>query len=242
MYEHVKGVVLRETQYKDADKILSLLTAECGLLTVKARGVQKSKTLNKSACQLLTFSEFQLYERQGYYTVTEAQPIEMFRTIREDVELLALGSYFAQATEVLAQEDLPNPELLSLLLYALHALCAGKAQTLVKAVFELRLAAIAGYAPDTDGCAQCGAEPTRFDVSSGQLLCDGCGGGLKMPLSSGSLAALRHVLTAEIPRLFSFTLGETSIKQLSDLSEAYLLTRLERGFFTLDFYKSLFLT
>ncbi|MBQ7256054.1 MAG: DNA repair protein RecO [Oscillospiraceae bacterium] len=243
MYETVKGIILRETQYKDADKILSLLTAERGLVTVKARGVQRSKSLNKSACQLLTYSEFQLYERQGYYTITEAQPIMMFRQLREDMELLALGSYFAQAAEVLAQEDAPNPELLSLLLHALNALCAQKPQMLVKGAFELRLAAIAGYEPDLSGCASCGEEATRFDITNGELLCANCGGsGLKLPVSPGTLSAMRYILTAEIGRVFSFSLSDGSIKQLSDVSEAYLLMRLERGFFTLDFYKSLFLT
>ncbi len=243
MYETVKGIILRETQYKDADKILSLLTAERGLVTVKARGVQRSKSLNKSACQLLTYSEFQLYERQGYYTITEAQPIMMFRQLREDMELLALGSYFAQAAEVLAQEDAPNPELLSLLLHALNALCAKKPQMLVKGAFELRLAAIAGYEPDLSGCASCGEEATRFDITNGELLCANCGGsGLKLPVSPGTLSAMRYILSAEISRVFSFSLSDGSIKQLSDVSEAYLLMRLERGFFTLDFYKSLFLT
>jgi DNA repair protein RecO (recombination protein O) len=60
-----------------------------------------------------------------------------------------------------------------------------------------------------------------------------------MPLTPGALAALRHIVCGDPKRLFSFRLDETSLKQLSDASEAYLMTQLERGFRTLDFYKSL---
>ncbi|MBQ7566831.1 MAG: DNA repair protein RecO [Oscillospiraceae bacterium] len=246
MYQKVKGIVLRESPYRDYDKILTLLTVENGLMTLKARGVTRSKSLLKSACQILTYSEFTVYERQGFHTITEAQPIAMFAELRTDIERLSLASYFAQAAEVTAQADSPDPELLSLLLHAMHALCSGKPQLLVKAAFELRLASITGYAPDVDGCAVCGStEPDRFHVAAGELRCAKCGsadGGLRMPVSAPTLAALRHVLGCEVGRVFSFSIGDASIKELSDISETYLLTRLERGFFTLDFYKSLLIT
>ena len=56
------------------------------------------------------------------------------------------------------------------------------------------------------------------------------------------LAAMRHIVYSPLKRLFSFRLGEDTLKELSDASETYLLTQLERGFFTLDFYKSLQIT
>ena len=64
-------------------------------------------------------------------------------------------------------------------------------------------------------------------------------GGISMPLSNSALAALRHIIWGDPKRLFSFQLDEMSLRQLGDASEAYLMTRLERGFRTLDFYKAL---
>lgn len=247
MYEKTEGIVLRETEYKDADKLLTVLTREHGKITVKARGVKSGRSRSKAACQLLTYSEFTLLEKQGRYVITEAVPKEMFSELRTDIELLYLASYFAQVTEAVAQEEDASPELLSLLSNALYALAKlNKPQKLVKAVFELRLACIAGFLPDLRGCAVCGnPSPDRFNITQGVLQCASCGNestdGIRMPISPGTLEAMRYIASTDAKRLFSFTLSDTALTELNGLTESYLSMRLERGFFTLDLYKSLFL-
>ena len=137
MYEKTEGIVLREIEYKDADKLLTVLTREHGKITLKARGVRSGRSRSKAACQLLTFSEFTVSEKQGKYVITEATPKEMFPELRADLELLYLASYFAQVTDAVAQEEDASPELLSLLLNALYALAKlKKPQKIIKAVFE----------------------------------------------------------------------------------------------------------
>ena len=246
MYEKTLGIVLRETHYKDKDKILTLLTAEHGKITVKARGVRGSHSKSKAACQLLAYSEFTLYEQQGRFTATETVTKEIFPELRADIELLSLASYFAQVADVVAQENDPAPELLSLLLNSLYALAKlKKPQLLVKAVFELRTACISGFLPDLRGCAVCGkVHPERFNISQGFLQCATCNSeetqGIRMPLTFGTLQAMRYICTCDSRKLFSFQLGEDSVQELAQIAESYLSMRLERGFYTLDFYKSLF--
>ena len=60
-----------------------------------------------------------------------------------------------------------------------------------------------------------------------------------MPVSEGLLEAMRYICLCDPKKMFSFRMGAAAQKQLSDLAEAYLVTQLERGFSTLDFYKSL---
>ena len=247
MFIKVKGLVLRETEYKDSDKILTILTDSEGLLTVRAWGVKRKSSPIKSGCQLLAFSEFTVEERNGFRKVTEAVPLELFSPLRSDIELLSLASYFSQSAEVLAQEDLPDPRLMPLLLYAFHALCKGRRKELVKAAFELRLAVLAGYEPDLNPCSRCGSgESQSFNVTLGTLDCacnpESSFGTLRMPMSQGCHQAMEYIVSCEERKLFSFTLGDQSLKELSGIAETYLLTRLERGFSTLDFYKSLLLT
>lgn len=247
MYEKIEGIILRETEYKDADKLLTVLTREHGKLTLRARGVKSGRSRSKAACQLLTYSEFTVSEKQGKYTITEAVVKEMFPELREDIELLYLASYFAQVTDAVAQEEDAAPELLSLLLNALYALSKlKKPQMLIKAAFELRLACIAGFLPDLRGCAVCGnPNPNRFNVTQGILQCAECRNdatdGIRMPVSEGSLAAMRYIASADPKRLFAFSLSDGALQELNGLTESYLTMRLERGFFTLDLYKSLFL-
>lgn len=246
MFLKTDGLVVRQVNYKDNDQILTVLTKEHGLMTLKARGVRSRSSRLKSACQLLAYSEFTVFENRGFHTIDEANAIQMFPELRTDIELLSLASYFAQVAEVLSQEDMPNPELLSLTLNALYALCRRLCTPeLVKAAFELRAACLGGYTPELSGCAVCGdPEPDRFDVRGGILCCASCsaGEGLRLPVSPGSLAAMRYLVSCDAKRLFAFRLEGRAVKELCDLAETYLQTQLERGFYTLDFYKSLLMS
>ncbi|MBE6984121.1 MAG: DNA repair protein RecO [Ruminococcaceae bacterium] len=245
MYIKTEGIVLRETEYKDNDKLLTVLTKDLGKITVKAVGVKSQRSRLKAACQLLSFSEMTLLEHQGRYTLTEGSTKEMFTQLRNDIELLYLATYFAQVCDAVAQEDDPNPEILSLLLNCLYALTKlKKPQLLVKAVFELRLMCIVGFLPDLRGCLVCGNEQAdRFNITQGVVQCAGCsaGGDIRMPLSAGTLMAMRYLAYCDAKKLFSFALSDGGIQELSDIAESYLSMRLERGFSTLDFYKSLFI-
>lgn len=247
MYEKTEGIVLREIQYKDADKLLTVLTRDLGKITVRIRGIQSGRSRSKASGQLLAFSEFTLLEKQGRYCATETAVKEMFPELRTDLERLSLASYFAQVTETVCQENDPAAELLSLLLNSLFALSRlNRPQLSIKAAFELRLACLIGFLPDLRGCAVCGkTEPDRFNVSQGVLQCASCRAegldGIRLPLSSGVLAAMRYIAACDAKRLFSFSLSPEGLQELSQLTESYLTLRLERSFSTLDFYKSLFL-
>lgn len=172
----------------------------------------------------------------------------LFQGVRDDLDRLALGCYFAEVTEALAVEGIPSPELLSLTLNSLHALdkMPDKPLKLVKTAFEWRAMCLAGYEPLFDGCAVCGATPPeepRFHLREGVLHCARCrgevGDGISLPMNEQALAALEHIAHGDPKRLFSFRLEGEGLKLLSDTGEAYLHTQLERGFRTLDFYKQL---
>ena len=245
MYMTTQGIVLRVTDYNDRDALLTLLTREQGKLTVKARGLRRKNSPLIAPCQLLAYGEFTLFEYRGQYTINEAHSLELFTALRRDLGKLSLGTYFAQAAELISQEDLPNPELQSLVLNCLYALSKlDLPQQQVKAVFELRAACLSGYTPDLFGCHLCGNQsPDRFDISAGQLECQSCRNtdsrGIRMPVTPSVLEAMRYICLCDPRKLFSFQIGKDTMEKLSALTESYLCTQLERGFSTLDFYKSL---
>lgn len=247
MHITTQGLVLRETVYKESDKILTVLTAEGGKRTVKAQGCRKKGSALAAGSQLLVWSDMTLFEYRDYFTLREASTVEEFRGLRGDLEKLALGSYFAEVTEAVADEGIAQPELLSLILNSLYALDRlNKPLPLVKAAFELRLVCAAGYEPLIDACAICGRqepEQPRFHLSQGVLHCAACreevGEGISMPLDEAALAGLRHIVYSPPKRFLSLNPAGESLVKLGNLAEAYLMTQLERGFRTLDFYKSL---
>ena len=245
-YIVTKGIVLRETETKEADKILTLLTQDRGKISVIARGVRRKGCKYAACAQPLVYSEWTLYQKGDWYYANEGITIELFNGLRKDLDAMALGFYFAEMTEAVVAEETPAQEVLRHLLNGLYALSAlHKPPNLVKAAFEIKLMCLAGYEPLADSCVYCGCpEPEQplFDVVEGVLRCRACGVGessLSMPLCSSSLAALRHVIYGDPKRLYSFQLGEDALRRLGSAAEAFVAAQLERGFRTLDFYKSL---
>ncbi len=247
MYQTIKALVIRVSVYNDTDALLTLLTPEQGKLTVKARGLRRKNSPLAAPCQLLAYSEFTLFENRGFYTINEARSVELFHSLRKDLDKLSLGTYFVQVAEILSQEDTPTPDLLSLVLNSLYALTyLSYHEFLVKAVFELRCACISGYTPDLSGCIYCGNPfPDRFNLSEGCFECAGCrqadSVGIRMPVTPGALEAMHYICNCDKQKVFSFHATDETIQCLSHISESYLQTQLERGFSALDFYKSLFI-
>lgn len=238
-----RGLVLRETETKETDKILTLLTWDQGKIAVVARGARRKNCKFAAAAQPLAYSEWTLYQRRDWHYASDASTLELFGGLRGDLTALALGCYMAELTEAVCPENEPAPELLRHLLNGLYALSAlGKPPALVRPAFELRLLCLAGYEPLADACALCGeenpAEPV-LDTVQGVLRCRGCGGGGGRPLCPDSLAALRHIVYGDPKRLYAFRLGPEPLRRLTAASEAFLYAQLERSFGTLDFYKSI---
>ena len=119
-----KGLVLRETQTKEADKILTVLTAEHGRFAVIARGARRRNSRIAAASELLAYSELVLCDRRGWWMLDEAATLSLWEGVRADVELLSLSSYFAELAEAVSGEGVPAGDTLSLLLNALYALDA----------------------------------------------------------------------------------------------------------------------
>jgi DNA repair protein RecO (recombination protein O) len=247
MFLKIKGLVLKETRIKDADKFLTLLTAEQGVMTVKARGVMRKSSRLSSGCQLFCYSDFTLFEGKSVTSVNAAEPINMFLGLRADAEKLALAAYFAELLDALGKTDGDTGELLRLGLNAFYALSElDKPLELVRAAFEMRAMAESGYAPNLSGCHVCGEENPPlflFHLNSGALCCESCRpkleGGLALPCPPPVRAALRRFCFAPMGRLLSVNLPPSILPALCGITEAFCLTQLEKNFKTLDYYKGL---
>ncbi len=244
MFKTTKALILREVKYKEADRILTVLTEDMGKITVRARGALRKGSKTAAATQLLAFSELTMLERNGYWTVSEGSTIEEFKGLRSDIAALALASYFAECAEALSDECNPDPLMLQLILNCLFALSNEMyPQANIKAAFELRLMALEGYEPNLLSCCVCGlsepAEP-RFSPRNGVMCCRECNDvqyGANIALCADSLRAMRYIIYAPARKMLAFSLGDDAMKRVSAAAEAYLLTQTERRFSTLDYWK-----
>lgn len=244
MYIKTTGLVLRETPYKESSRILTVLTGVEGKITVSARGAKRKNSKTAAATQLLAFSDMTLFADRGRYTLTEARSIALFEGLRDDITSLSLGAYIAELLDALADEDMPNPELMALGLNALYALSEKlRSEDIIKAAFELRLMCVAGFEPMLSACSVCGRGDVVspiFDLTGGVISCAKCREGLGSVrrLSDGALAAMRYIVSCDPKKLYSFSVREETRRELADACEAYLVAQLATRFKTLDYYHS----
>lgn len=242
-----EGIVIRERPVGEQDKFIDILTKESGVVEVSVKGARKSASKSGSATQLFAYSRFCLDMRGGRLYYNSAEPIHIFYDLRSSLTKLSLASYFAEVVGDCIHPEAQSADVLRLFLNCLHFLENGKrSEAMLKAVFELRLMSEIGFMPDIIMCRGCGAfEPEElfFCIDGGGFYCSDCyedeEDDLAMKVKKPVLLAVRHIVLTELRRTFNFRISDETMSVLSELAERYMLCRLERGYRTLDFYKSI---
>lgn len=238
------GLVLHQVKVGEADQILTILTPDLGVISASAKGSLRLKNRLFSASGLFCYSEFSLTSGRSHYFVDSAQVKKVFHGISDSVEGMCLATYMAEIAISLSPAPPEADAQLRLLLNSLYMIGTKKLPLRqLKTIYELRAMSMAGYQPDLLACAECGrydGADFYFDPIEGNLLCAACAEKARhIPnLDTGALYALRHICLAEDRKLFSFTLAPQSLKNLSRVSEQYLLAHLEHGLKSLDFLKT----
>lgn len=243
MQTTTKGLVIREQTVNESDKLVTLLTEDFGIVKAFVRRAKAVKNQNASSTSMFVYGEFSLYRTKEAYIIDHATPIEVFFDLRQDIETLTLAQYFAQLGYFLWSEDQPAPELLRLILNALHLLCKGnKEHKMLKAIVELRAMSLAGYMPNLVACYRCGAyesEIMYFDLEEACIYCEDCYRNNAITAPLGVITAMRYICLVDIQKVFSFSLGEENLDILCNICEKYLLSRIDSKLTTLEFYKAL---
>lgn len=244
MRTNTDGLILKEQNIGEKDKLVTVLTRHNGLVRAFVRGAKSVNNRKNSSTGMFCFSKLCLYKTKESYIIDEAEPIELFFELRNDLEKLSLAQYFSELIITLVQEDDPAEDYLRLILNSLYFLAKGKMPIeQVKAITELRLMCIAGYMPNLVACDRCGEYETDtmyFDVEDGLLYCENCmSNSMLFPLDIGLIKALRHIAFSDFEKIYSFKMEEQALPDLSYITEKYLLSKLQRNFKTLEFYKSI---
>lgn len=240
----VEGLVIKEMNIGESDRLVTLFTREFGIIRAFAAGAKSIKSKKAAATNLLTYSSFTIKQKNGSLRIYEAIPIAQFFKLGSDILELSISQYFCEICYKLGEENSPNPELLRLILNSLHFLVREKRNPLlIKAITELRTAVICGYSPNLVACDNCGMFEDKimyFNLFDGSLLCSACKkDGEGTPIDRTLLSALRHITYSEFKKLYSFLIPENRLEELQSLTEQYLITQTEAHFDTLDFFNSI---
>ena len=192
-----EAIVLRQRKLGEADKIVTLYTAHQGKVDAVAKGVRRTKSRLAGHLEPLTFGSYLLAEGRDLDIVTQAETVEAFPGLREDLERLSRGLYCAELVERLTPERSEGNPVFRILGETLHFLDAAPEYEMAPRRFELRLLAELGYRPSLGDCAVCGKplepEDNFWSVDAGGAICPACADdSLRLaPLSLNALKLLR---------------------------------------------------
>jgi len=191
------GIVLRTYKLGEADRIVVFCTRGHGKVRAVAKGVRKTKSKFGSRLEPMSHVALQLYEGRELDIVTQAESIDHFRVIRDDLDRLARASSMLEAVDQMSQEGGVNPRLYQMLLGGLRAL-AGHDGPVVVPAFFWKLLALEGNTPVLDRCAECGSEGplVAFDLEAGGLLCADDRRGTR--ISPEAIALMQRILGGQL--------------------------------------------
>lgn len=195
MDTQVKGIVLKTKDYKDNDKLLTILTLEKGKILVKARGVKKASSKLKAYCQSFCFADFELANSKGGFVLTGVNEIESFYDITTDINTF---SYAFCVLELIDKVCYENQEYVSIFIDTLKCLKHMKANkldaklTLCK--FLLNVLTFEGFNINLETCTICQKPLTKnlfFNFSKGEISCENCKTIDDLPLDNAIFSSLR---------------------------------------------------
>lgn len=191
------GIVLRTYKLGEADRIVVFITPGHGKVRAVAKGVRKTRSKFGSRLEPMSHVALQLYEGRELDVVTQAESVDHFRAIREDLDRYSRAASMLEAVDQMAQEREGGTQLYQMLLGALRALAANDS-ALVMGAFYWKLLTQEGFGPVLDACVSCGedAELVAFDLHEGGTLCQSCRSG--MPISADALELMRMVLGGQL--------------------------------------------
>ena len=195
-----EAVVLRQIPLGEADRILTLYTPDIGKVRAVAKGVRRMKSRLGGHLELLNRVSVALYEGKSLDVVTEAQVVQTFSGLREDLEPLSRAMYIAELIDGFSTERSPNHAMYTLLVEGLAELEGSAPHDLVLRYFEMRVLDYVGYRPELFQCVACRTtlEPRNHMFSSGDggVLCPTCrgtSGEAMLPVSVGAMKVLRFL-------------------------------------------------
>jgi len=239
-----EGIVLREVDYGEADRILTILTP-AGKVSALARSVRRTTSHKAGHLGLFARVDLMLAQGRNLDIITQAEALEEFEGLRRDLVRFSYACYAGELADRVAPEDEDTTALYDLLVLALRWFSDEEDLALGARLFELRLLEFAGYRAELFHCVGCGApiaeEVNLFSAEQGGLLCPRCGQAMSGadPVSVNAQKVLRYLARHDLEATRGLRVGPATHAELERLLMGYLEYTLERELKSATFLRRL---
>lgn len=229
----VEAIVLRQQDYGEADRILTLLTAG-GKISALARGIRRSTSHKSGQLGLFARATLMLARGRNMETVTQAENLEQHEGLHGDLLRFTYACYLSELCDRFAQPEEDSHEIYDLLSLGLCWMAERPHLWIWARYFEVRLLEIAGYRPELHLCVRCGrevlAKDNFFSMPDGGVVCAACGPGdpPAARISLGAQKVLRYLLGHDTEHVARLRVRARTARELEDLLGRYLEYTLER--------------
>jgi DNA repair protein RecO (recombination protein O) len=242
----VDAVVLRHSDYGEADRLLTLYTRQLGKTRAVAKGARKIASRKAGHIEPFTHVKLQLAQGRDMLILTQADTVDAYQPLREDLILTSHASYVIELLDRFTYQDETENSAIFNLLTATLARLASKSDTwLVIRYYEMRLLDHLGFRPQLFECANCRREilpeDQFFSFSAGGVICPHCGQGLRnlKPISVETLKYLRHFQRSNYAQASRAHPSPEVQNEAESLMQGYFTYLLERELNTPGFLKSI---
>lgn len=228
------GIVTRYVNYRENDRIISILTPDRGRIDAKARGCRRQNSALLPVCQPFVYGQFELFEGKDRLSVNQCEIKETFFPLREDYARFAAAAAALQLSHDASQENEPAEKLFSLLYHALSYLAyAENHPDDLMLCFLLRYLDVTGWRPSITSCARCnrdvrGDARLFFSARDGGAVCAACAASAE-PVEKRTLEAMRRMLLLSDADMKKVVLPEELRAELTRILSGYVSERLEHG-------------
>ena len=228
-----EAIVLRHIPFGEADYVLTLYTPISGKLRAVVKGARRVKSKMGGHLEPLMRTSLLMARGQNLDSVNQAEALEGFRTIREDLQRLSQALYMAELVDSITPDEQSNYPIYRLLLDCLRSLATDAPPSLLP-FFQLHLLEHSGFRPELHRCVECDSALApgfhRFAPDRGGTLCDSCRPprSTVLPLSLDSIKVLRFLQREEYVSTERLHLEPGTLLELERLLSALLRHVLDR--------------
>lgn len=240
-----EAVVLKRSDFGEADRLLTLYTPFLGKRRVIAKGVRKPASRKAGHLELFTHSRLLLARGRSLDIITQAESVQAFPELRKDLVKTSRAYYVAELLDRFSEEGIENRPLFELLVSSLTWLNAGENVELGLRYYELHLMDHVGYRPQLFQCVTCRAELrpviNYFSPVDGGVLCPRCGepNPLASPIEVNTLKVLRYLQRNPFDACRQLQLNATLRRELEHVMLRYITCYLERNLKSVEFIRLL---
>ncbi len=232
----VDAVVVRASDFGEADRLITLLTPFAGLIRAVARGARKPKSRLGGNVDLLRHIRVSVAEGRSLHSVSQAQSITSLRGLHSGLEKMSTGLYMAELAERFSVEGGSNPALYNHLVDTLRSLDTEPIHPLLPRWFEMQLLRLNGFLPAIVQCVDCGAqlepEDHVFSPERGGLVCPDCRAtesDVLLPASLNCIKLLRHMSRSRWEGVQPLSAGEDESRQVGRILKEHIHFVLDRN-------------